>query len=195
MQKALLVGCFCAGVLLASTAYADTYVFDFTTDDGMAPTSGGFTWNGMSFSGFDVDWDGFTYDLTSAANAYDGRNDFPVNPCNPSGPAGLFSMLTLATTCPSIQWSAENDGGLPDFAFAFDGPQGSTAEYTTSIVANDPMVCDVCSAFGDGTWTVTDTTPPSTVPEPGFLGFLVVMAAVGLTVRKHHGRSAKPMKT
>jgi hypothetical protein len=184
--KGIRVGWLFAVLLSSSAAYGDSFSFHFTAFGGLAPTAGSFSFDSTNvsapFSNFDMSWDGLTFDLTSAANAFQGRSDFPVDPCNPSGPSGLFSILTGATVCPVLDWEA-GAGSPTFFRFDINGPQSGAPPYTTYVTATD--ACPTCAEAGAyGTFTVTDTTPVTgAVPEPGSLILLLTaMAATGLAV-------------
>src|SRR5450432_1944692 len=61
---------FCLLLVLAlPTLASTTYTVNFTVSSGNAPTAGSFTYDGSTFSAFDVTWEGDTFDLTTSANS------------------------------------------------------------------------------------------------------------------------------
>ena len=81
---------------LATPAY---YTINFSlTQDGPVP-SGSFLYDSSTstFASFDVAWDGYTFDLTSAANSLTFTS--PTDPCYSGSTNGAQEAFLLLTTC------------------------------------------------------------------------------------------------
>lgn len=173
-------------------------MIDFTlTQDSPLPSSGSFYYDSSTstFTNFDVVWDGYTFDLTSAANSFTFTS--PSDPCYSGSTNGAQEIFLLMTACSGDDTSAYYTAppqylanvypyGSPNYtAFSFfTAPPGSTgpnqinlngpAEGTTEC---PPSTCYTYSAQAVGEF---DATP---VPEPGLgavvlLGLCVVMRRV-----------------
>ena len=74
MKQSLRIVALLFGAALAQPVFGDTYSIDFTTISGSPAPTGSFTYDasaplGSQFTGFVVDWYGYSIDLTSSANA------------------------------------------------------------------------------------------------------------------------------
>src|SRR5215469_1023406 len=87
-------------LVMRSQAAQTTYDIEFMTSFGTAPSSGSFTYDpSTGFSAFIVQWDGVTFDLTSAANA---PLQFGTTGCDGEGSTpqyGFIIMAEIATGC------------------------------------------------------------------------------------------------
>ena len=109
---------------LSIPAYADNYTMQFTATDGIAPTSGSFTYDGTTFSNFLMEWDGVQFDLTAAANS-PTVNTTPN--CGPgaSGPLASFDLLSLSVPgCPSLTFEWDATATASNVSFSFDSVDG-----------------------------------------------------------------------
>jgi hypothetical protein len=175
----------CLGVM-ATPSLADNYQINFTTDSGIGPTAGSFTFDGSMFSNFIVDWNGTVVDLTSEAN-HPGLNTSGSS-CSSaaSTPAYGFAIMTQTAVCAGAssilyRWLGEFEPTLeqPDsnnFSFFIAATVGGGTAPDALFV--DGLTCSTsCQAAFDsfGGWTVTDlsTTP---TPEPS----AVILLAFGL---------------
>ena len=148
-------------LVMRSQAAQITYSIEFTTSFGTAPSSGSFTYDpSTGFSAFIVQWDGVTFDLTSAANA---PLQFGSTGCDSEGSTpqyGFIIMSQIATGCNvSYMWGAQSTPPSASFGFSLFDPT-TTAEDTIFLATNNGAIV----AFGGGTWRL------SAVPEPSTLG-------------------------
>jgi hypothetical protein len=147
-------------LVMRSQAAQITYNIGFTTSFGTAPSSGSFTYDpSTGFSAFIVQWDGVTFNLTSAANA---PLQFGSTGCDSEGSTpqyGFIIMAQIATGCNvSYAWGAQSTPPSASFGFSLFDP--TTAEDTIFLDTNNGAIL----AFGGGTWRLT------AVPEPTTLG-------------------------
>jgi hypothetical protein len=167
MKKVYRLGWLIGGLLLASTAYATSYTIQFTTLQGTAPASGGFTYSTTptpSFSAFTVVWDGITFDLTSGPLSV---NDNTQSRCGLAGAPGSFSALS--TCWNGGTWSAYGgNGSLPaTFSFVPAPVSGGQPDPAITGFVHGPL--DQTSA--GGSWSITGTTTSKT-PEPSYAALL-----------------------
>lgn len=155
------------------------YTIDFTTTFGLAPASGSFVYDstlslGSQFSSFLVTWDGFTFDLTQAANDPGGN----TGDCS----ASVFSFLITGSDCTTHaagqpNWAAAANSGISyeDIAFT-DADAGSNNLIRLFQSVDDPSAS---TAFAGGTWTATATTP-----EPGSFMLVLVFICLLLVLKR-----------
>jgi hypothetical protein len=179
------------GTSAAGQAAAVTYDINFTVgfDDVAAPT-GSFTYNAATsqLTNFTVNWDGVTFDLTSAAN---GVIFFPEGPAcvgNLSGGAAAFALLSPG--CPTF-WaaSAEPEDNTVFAVFAFGE---SDTELFGSSEVNAPNAIDGDTG-ADGGFTIAAVQAPSSsaTPEPGTVA--LVAGGLGLVLLRR-GKRGGPKK-
>jgi len=179
----------------APAAFADTYTINFTVTFGIPAPSGAFTWDGTSFSNFIVNWDGFSFDLTSAANA-------PIvtgTQCGTSSAAASFALLNGTVVCspnntPTPLWKSDSSiDFLGQFAFietSLPGPSNSEI----LITAQQAGLSNAPSNNPEGTWTIADTTVAT--PEPGTLSSLSLgMVGLGLCWWMTRKREARGLQS
>jgi hypothetical protein len=152
-------------LVMRSQATPTSYKIQFTTTFGTAPSSGSFTYDpSTGFSAFLVQWDGVTFDLTSAANA---PVQFGSTGCNSEGSTpqyGFIIMAQLATGCNvSYSWGAQSTPPPPNASFSFQLFNNTAAADEIFLATNSGRN----AAFGGGTWRL------SAVPEPSTLGYVL----------------------
>jgi hypothetical protein len=163
-------------------------------EDNGPPFSGSFTYDnaaalGSQFTAFDVMWDGYTFDLTAAANAGDGN----TLGCGTPNSADVFAFLTGTGECPgspnSLGWFAEDlfgpvtygENAIPPLSarvilFSFVD-QGSTPSTFIYIDEQAPQHNSGPLFTAGGTFTITPSTPePST--------FILALTSVAFLVRR-----------
>jgi hypothetical protein len=154
-----------------------TYDITFT-GTGILPTSGSFTYDSTvpQFSNFIVDWEGFTFDLTSAANnptIFDGT---PSCIASNTGAAAGFAILTTCNSPGNASWGGDEQDNIADFAFLAD-PSGCSAFGACGQI-NDgitvPVIQNIVS--GEGSFSITAVPPTAATPEPSSL----LLLATGL---------------
>ena len=183
IKQSLWIVALLLGAVFAQHGFADTYTINFTTagGSGSPAPSGSFTYDasaplGSQFTDFEVDWDGFSLDLTSSANNPSG------NGCGSYNSAAAFAFLNGAVPCtPNGEgptWNSGTNSPPPITAglFSFDdfGPI-SILGTTTFYISADTIPGSSTPqeyAFADGTWNLTDIT----TPEPSYL----ILMAIGL---------------
>jgi hypothetical protein len=170
-----------AGVESHALASPIVYDFNWISEGNLPlPTSGSFTYDstaavGSQFSDFVVDWDGFSFDFTTAANSATVTSS-----CGAVTSPEIFAFLTGTPECTptpdNFSWIGNPGGPFPTFNI-FDANANSTtdielgASSTTSVTGNPNLV--------SGLYTVS---PASTVPEPSML--FLVLPCVAFVVRK-----------
>src|SRR5258708_4376935 len=138
------------GVSFASISHATiSYDISFTLQTGApAPLSGSFTYDPvLGFSSFIVDWDGNSYNLTTAANSPTTSGNGCVGEANTA--AWGFAILSKSVTgCSgSYGWSGVNISNfLSGFGFEF------TQIVQDSITATSVPSAGTANAGGD--WTI-----------------------------------------
>src|SRR5260370_20079604 len=165
---------------------ATMYNINFTTNSGgPTPTSGSFTYDpGTGFSAFVVIWDGFTFDLTSPANA--PSLSAVSTGCTSRASTqqyGFIIMSEAASGCtPSYNWSGGigAGGGIGGFGFGLVvGMFAGDAINQTIFIGSNP------GAHAQGTWSIV----AADAPDPSSLGLmlagiLVVAGKFAFTPRK-----------
>lgn len=156
------------------------YTINFTLTSGSPlPDSGSFGYDSSTstFTGFEVVWNGDTFDLTSVANTAPYLPSYIGQPCILSGSStGPQEVFNLMTNCPAAYWAANDSSVSPTTpSFLLDiGTYGSTNSYGIDIL--NPA----------GT-----TAPPTTAgggfesllaPEPGSCA--LVLIGLSLVMRK-----------
>lgn len=151
-------------LVMRSQATPITYNIEFTTSFGTGPSSGSFTYDpSTGFSDFIVQWDGVTFNLTSAANApLLGTRSTGCDHRGSTPQYGFIIMSQSATGCNvSYAWGAQSTPPSASFDFhLFDSTAASDDIY---LATNDGSIL----AGGGGTWRL------SAVPEPSTLGFVL----------------------
>jgi hypothetical protein len=163
MQRVGVLLLLCVGFLVMKSQAAQiTYNIEFTTSFGTAPSSGSFTYDpSIGFSAFIVQWDGVTFNLTSAANA---PLQFGSTGCDSEGSTpqyGFIIMAQIATGCNvTYAWGAQSTPPPPNASFGFQLYDQTAAADEIFLATNNGSTV----AFGGGTWRLT------AVPEPTTLG-------------------------
>ena len=108
-------------LVMRSQAAQITYNIEFTTTSGTAPSSGSFAYDpSTGFSAFIVQWEGVTFNLTSAANA---PLQFGSTGCDSEGSTpqyGFIIMAQIATGCNvSYAWGAQSTPPYASFGFHY----------------------------------------------------------------------------
>jgi hypothetical protein len=135
-------------------AIADTYTINFNGDPGNEPT-GSFTYNGTSFTGFTVVFQGVTFDLEPSANN-------PANTgCGVTGPAYTFEFMVQSPSCDATAylWDVVLSPGASTFFIA-----PVTTGPSSEIQAFGAASFD--GGFGRGSWSVSDDSHGTAAPEP-----------------------------
>ncbi|HTW67953.1 MAG TPA: PEP-CTERM sorting domain-containing protein [Bryobacteraceae bacterium] len=197
---------FCAIILFIATcgataALADTittYDINFTgTGGGPPPSAGSFTYDSttQTFSDFTVTWENLLFTLTGSANNPDILGTVPcLN--GATGAAASFALLSSACSSPSAPF--ETSWGLtvnpttliPIFEFlSANGPSPSDAiiVQSTSLTGNPSL------ANGNptpGTWTITEVSQTSTVPEPNSALLLATLFCAGVFLARKRRTSS-----
>lgn len=157
------------------------YDIDFTSFfNPNPPISGSFDYDasapvGSQFSDFTVIWEGFTFDLTAAANNPVSRNS-DTSTCIPStDSAGFFAGLLNPDNCLSLGtvWAA--DVGFPGdqaaFGIEIDAPSDANslqADVSESTTYTGPELSD------QGRWTIVATPEPRLLPLLLFAALTVI---------------------
>jgi hypothetical protein len=183
LRKWVLVAAF--GVA-AAPAYADNYSILFTVANGGPDASGTFTYANGTFSDFDVEYDGLTFDLSSDASAVSG-----VGGCSGGPGVSTFNYFESSTGCggPPREWSAASLGVGPGATFLFSVDyQG----FGKSLAMLAPAANSI------GTFVVTDLSThaaPELDPNSavGCVTFLVGSLAVLAGCRPRRMRKLRQM--
>lgn len=168
--------------LLAATAIQATpvaYNINFIMNVGIvAPTSGMFTYDAAvpNFTNFIVQWNGNSYDLTSAANNPFFLGGSPSCLSGATGAAASFGLLSQ-TLCPadSTDWVGSMASSPSASQFYF---RHADAGGFMQVQGAGPGGAD---ALSQGTWTITSAG----IPEPStFVLTAVAGALLALTRRR-----------
>jgi hypothetical protein len=159
-----------------ATDVITTYTINFTTTSGAAPASGSFSYDSTNpqFTNFIVNWDGFSFDLTSSANSPSvGPSGCPGEASTPLYGFELITQ-TIPTSCGqasvSYIWGATTPG--PGASFVFEANANSQAEQIAQVthdIGQNP-------ADAVGSWAVSTAA----VSEPSSL--ILLGSALGLMV-------------
>jgi hypothetical protein len=146
-------------LVMRSQATPTTYNIRFTTTSGIASSSGSFTYDpSKGFSAFIVQWNGVTFDLTSAANA---PVQFGSTGCDSEGSTpqyGFIIMAQIATGCNvSHSWGAQSTP--PNASFGFQLFNNTAAADEIFLATNSGTNV----AFGGGTWRLSAVPEQSTL--------------------------------
>jgi hypothetical protein len=185
MLKTLAVSLLAAAALsLPSYAAEIDYNIDFSLSQYsvLLPTSGSFGYDpAVGFTNFIVNWDGESFDLTSAANNLTLTADPPTG-CGPATGGYQYAFLLMtrtATGCDAhYAWGGTNAGffGYDQFSFILNPGGDSTSQDVITQINSIPqaMVYDTAS----GSWT--------TAPELGALGMVLLgaLALAGTRIRR-----------
>ncbi len=146
------------GAAASATAAPILYNINFTTTSGIAPTAGSFTYDSaipLSFTSFIVQWNSFSFDLTSTANA-----PFLEASCATPSPDGvdLFGYLSGLCGISGRTWHGERAGAFALFSVGNGG--GGIA---VAAILGLPVLDPFDAAFANGFFTISQATPePST---------------------------------
>jgi hypothetical protein len=181
-NKLLVIGLLLIAVSLPVHASPVNYTINFTTGFGPAPTSGSFTYDSSTgtFSDFVVVWDGYSFNLTSSANA----TFLGSSGCTGEASTGAYSfeLLSQTLTCPSgpdYFWAGQPRVG-PTQAFLFDAEVSGSAY--DQIGTYLPATGKTDSSGGGWTISAVITPEPSELLLLG-CGLLGLMLFVGLNRR------------
>ena len=170
---------------VATSAY---YNIDFTLTSGTTlPTSGSFYYDASTstFTGFDVLWDGVTFDLTSQANS---PQNFviPTDPCYSGATNGAQVIFDELTTCASDANPTYYTGPPIWFASADPAPGSGPANLASFDFFTQPEgnnLIGACPSAG-----CSDDNPSTggfvavETPEPGT--WALMLLGLGLTMIK-----------
>jgi hypothetical protein len=115
------------------------YTINFSlTQDGPVPASGSFSYDSSTstFANFDVLWDGYTFDLTSAANSLAFTS--PTDPCYSGSTTGAQEVFQLMTVCSSDN-NPTYDSAPPFFesnVYPYGSPNYTVFIFGTTATAN-----------------------------------------------------------
>jgi hypothetical protein len=183
---------------LPALATPVNYTIDFTlTQDGPLPTSGSFSYDSSTstFANFDVVWDGDTFDLTSAANAFTFSS--PTDPCFSGSTTGAQEIFQLMTAC-----SGDNDASYytapPQYEaniYPYGSPNYTNFQFLTTSTINPgpnqinlytPALgttgCPADTCYTYSAQVVGEFEATADTPEPGTYAFVLI--GLGLTMRK-----------
>jgi hypothetical protein len=175
--KLLVIGLLLTAISLPVRASSVNYTINFTTSSGSpGPTSGSFTYDSSTgtFSNFVVAWDGYSFNLTSSANA-----PFDAHPSGCTGEASTgafsFALLSQALTCPSAPeyfWFGQPRVG-PTQVFVFEDEVSSSGydQIGATLPENSTG-----TGSAEGNWTISAA---ANTPEPAGL-LLLGSGLVGL---------------
>ncbi len=199
LSLSLLMGL--VGAAASATAAPITYNINFTGGT-PNPTSGSFTYDsaaalGSQFTGFNVLWSGFSFDLTAEANSPIASSGGPGCPASPTSTT-FFSILSGNSVCsgaPSNQWSGfagppgveyflicQGTGGgvgcntvgriaaRSDLLLSFSGVVNASGEFTISTATPEPS--SLALLLGGGVWLAwqrrrRDALSRNVTTEPG----------------------------
>lgn len=173
------LGCLLAG----SYAQAGTiYEINFSLSNGtIAPTSGTFTYDSTThiFSGFQVVWDGLTFDLTSSANSPGASNIGTFPACFGSDTGGAAGFDVLSACGATSSWNG------------FNSPSSSQFDFT-SMTAPGVENYQIRAQSGTGSFAeASGSFTISGVPEPATASTLLAgLLVLAWTVRRRAGRQA-----
>ncbi len=159
---------------LATPAY---YTIAFTLTSGSPlPDSGSFYYDSstLTFTSFDVVWDGDAFDLTSAANTAPFLG--PVASCVTSGTSGPQQVFLIMTACPVAYWEANGSAvsaTMPSFLFD-EGAYGTVFSYGVVVITPGLPTAPPTTATGAFTSTIS--------PEPS--SWALMLIGLGLVMRK-----------
>lgn len=178
-----IIGLFLSGLcgLPAVQATPVDYSIDFLATFAGNDATGSFTYDasGGLFTNFLVDWEGATFDFTSAANNPTIVSGGPI--CLGGAIGGAATFEAIGGDCGAEDtpfWFAHTFFGVYDFSFKISDDAAGTS---LSVRAFGPSTEDFLA--GGGVWVVTPA--PSEVPEPtSFLLFGGGMAALFLRRRR-----------
>jgi len=181
-MKLLALSAFCLLTAFSQPMRADVVTtYDITfTGTGTLPTSASFTYDSTvpQFSNFIVDWDGFSFNLTSEANSPYTEGAVPCVGSN-TGAALGFAMLTTCNVPGNAQWQADYPAGNAYF-YLLAGTAADCADVgpcdsiTESLSTNS-----IEFAGGGGSFAVTAVAAPPSVPEPGTLPLSLSAMLIG----------------
>jgi hypothetical protein len=164
-----------------------TYDVTFT-GTGILPTSASFTYDSTvpQFSDFIVDWQGFTFDLTSDANnptIFDGT---PSCIGSNTGAAAGFAILTTCNSPGNASWGGDEEDNIADFGF-FADPSGCSAFGACgqiNAVITVPVIQNIVS--GEGSFSIAAVPPTTVTREPSSLILLGtgVLGCAGTALRR-----------
>jgi len=184
---------------LASPIY---YTIDFTLTSGSPPPiSGGFFYDAstFTFASLDVVWDGYTFDLTSAANSFTFTS--PTDPCYAGSSTGAQEVFLLLTAC-SADANPSYYNGAPYYlanVYPYGSPNYTAFGFDTLAGGFGPNQISVGGPAGG-----TSSCPPSTcftysvqavgafeasAPEPGTWALTVIGLCVVMRKRARRSRS------
>ena len=183
------IGCCC----LPAAGSEVTYHVGFTGGSVMstAVPSGSFAYDpSAGFSDFFVNWDGVTFDLTSAANAPGLATDPPTG-CTSAASDHAYGFLLMSQTAAGCTvpaqyaWSGMYFGEAgAQFTFILNVTSGlSVAQDEISAMVFSAVPESPMMDFGGGGWEITEAG----VPEPSTLA-MGVAAALGLAGIRFAGR-------
>jgi hypothetical protein len=156
-QVFLLTGIVASGAFAAPLAYN----INFTTNSGSpTPTSGSFTYDsavppGSQFTGFDVEWDGLAFDLTSNANTGGTSSG-----CGAITSTTVFLFLSGTNEClgsNSFDWSGGH--GSTESQFFFRYLEGSNFILIADHLRQVPVAQVAHSRHGAPAGTATGPLP------------------------------------
>jgi hypothetical protein len=183
--------------------YLDSLSFDYSGNSlPPSPISGSFVYDPSAlaadgvtpagFLSFDVNWQGQTFDLTSAANNLVPN---PQTGCDSSvggSPYAFLLMTEKVTGCDAkYGWLGQYFGASGIAVFSFVLNPGGTSQFQDVLTAGVPPFSPDPStlfAVADGSWTVS--------PEPGTLGMMLfgAVAVAGMKRARSGARRVTPAR-
>jgi hypothetical protein len=172
------------------------YTIDFTLTSGSPPPiSGGFSYDSSTstFTSFNVVWDGYMFNLTSAANSVTFTS--PTDPCYSGSSTGSQEAFLLLTRC-AADANPSYYGGAPYYlanVYPYGSPNYTAFGFATNTGGSGPNQINV-AAPAQG----TSFCPPSTcftysvqavgafeasAPEPGTWALTVIGLCVVMSKR------------
>ncbi len=179
--------------------YNITFLFSAGSSAPPALPTGSFDYDasaavGSQFSNFIVNWDGMSFNLTSAANNPQVDNT-PASPCiSGDNSAGVFNALINPGNCAYVGWTATASQPLPYVIGTFD-----IELFSSQTPANNGLEvgeCCLVSRSGStpvsaaiGSFAVTQAPEPATISTL-MIGVLTIFGVkAGQTIRRRRYNS------
>jgi hypothetical protein len=152
------IGCCLFASLFSASAFAGSFVINFTADSGIAPSDTEITWTG-GLAQFDFLWDGLTF--TTSIDAFFNKDSTPG--------MGLYEIYSTANPSTGLIDVSMGFHNYPENQASGAGESFSPASHPEIPVGTGV----VFGIIGEGTF-VTEA-----VPEPGSVSELTIFLAAG----------------